>query len=231
MRDKKQDAIQMAIKRRDFLEKGYELFCARSIESVSMQDIADAAGYGVATLYRYFTTKSDFVIEVAISRWEKFREENLARRAEFSSDGMTGADLFTFYLDSFIELYRQHRDLLRFNQFFNIYIKSEDIPEESLHPYQELIRVIARQFHEIYEKAGQDHSMKTEFPEEEVFSTLQNVRDKSGLIIRNKVKPCKRIRIVLHSEYQFLHTFPVFFTHNSSTGHPYKTITEDLHDF
>ena len=171
MRDKKQDAIQMAIKRRDFLEKGYELFCARSIESVSMQDVADAAGYGVATLYRYFTTKSDFVIEVAISRWEKFREENLARRAEFSSDGMTGADLFTFYLDSFIELYRQHRDLLRFNQFFNIYIKSEDIPEESLHPYQELIRVIARQFHEIYEKAELDHSMKTEFPEEEVFST------------------------------------------------------------
>ena len=83
MIDKAQDADQMAIKRKDFIEKRFELFVNSSIEAISMQEIADASGYGVATLYRYFRTKQDFVVEVAVKNWEnsarKTREDSLKK--------------------------------------------------------------------------------------------------------------------------------------------------------
>ena len=69
MRDKEKDAAQMAIKRRRFLEKAYELFTRKKIESVSMIEVARACGYGTMTLYRYFSTKPQLVVAVAAWIW------------------------------------------------------------------------------------------------------------------------------------------------------------------
>lgn len=117
MRDKEKDAAQMAIKRRHFLEKAYELFARKNIESVSMIEVAKACGYGTMTLYRYFSTKPKLVVAVAAWIWGETVRENHERRPNADFAGMTALDLFEFYLESFIELYRNKRDLLRFNQF------------------------------------------------------------------------------------------------------------------
>ena len=50
MRNKEKDAAQMAIKRRDFLAKAYELFTKKNIESVTMVEVARESGYGTITL-------------------------------------------------------------------------------------------------------------------------------------------------------------------------------------
>ena len=171
MRDKAKDAAQMAIKRKDFIEKGFELFVNSSIEAISMQEIADASGYGVATLYRYFRTKQDFVVEVAVKSWEKFREENQRRQPQKDFSKMTAADIYEFYLDSFLELYRGYTDLLKFNQFFNVYVQSEHLDRTTLGPYQELIRRLKERFHLMYLRAGQDKTIRTDEPEEKMFST------------------------------------------------------------
>ncbi|MCR5025042.1 MAG: TetR/AcrR family transcriptional regulator [Lachnospiraceae bacterium] len=171
MRDKEQDAAQMAVKRKEFIEKGFELFVNRSIEAVSMQEIADASGYGVATLYRYFRTKQDFVVEVAVKSWEKFREENRKRRPAKDFSGMTAADIFEFYLDSFLEMHRGYKDLLKFNQFFNVYVQSDHVDRKTLGPYREQIIKLKERFHLMYLKAEQDKTIRTDEPEEKMFST------------------------------------------------------------
>ncbi len=160
----------LVARRQELLEKSYELLSSRSIDSVAMQDIADYVGCGIATVYRYFRTKQILVISVAVWRWEKFKEINPQRRQK-SSESMSAAEFFEFYLDSFLEMYRKHRDLLRFNQFFNVYVESEDIDPEVLKPYQEMIKGFGERFHVIYEKALQDHTIRTDMPEEEMFST------------------------------------------------------------
>lgn len=170
MRDKEQDAAQMAIKRKEFMEKGFELFVNRSIEAVSMQEIADASGYGVATLYRYFRTKQDFVVEVAVKSWENFREENRKRRPAKDFSGMTAADIFEFYLDSFLEMHRGYKDLLKFNQFFNVYVQSDHVDRKTLGPYREQIMKLKERFHLMYLKAEQDKTIRTDEPEDRMFS-------------------------------------------------------------
>ena len=170
MRDKSQDEAQMAIKRKEFIATGYRLYVEKSIEAVSMQEVADASGYGVATLYRYFGTKQSFVVEVAVKSWEKFWEKNMKRRPNRDFDGMTAADILEFYLDSFLELYRKDRDLLRFNQLFNVFVQSEHMDGEILRPYKELIEKLREQFHEIYMKGKKDRTIRTDETEERMFS-------------------------------------------------------------
>lgn len=171
MRNKEKDAVQMAIKRRDFLEKAYELFTKKNIESVTMIEVARECGYGTMTLYRYFSAKPQLVVAVGAWRWEQAIRENWDQRPEGYFDGMTGAQIFEYYLESFIGLYRNHRDLLRFNQFFNIYIQSERIDPEVMKPYRETIEGLRRNFHMLYERAERDRMIRTDEPEEEMFST------------------------------------------------------------
>ena len=171
MRDREKDAAQMAIKRRHFLEKAYELFTRKNIESVSMIEVARECGYGTMTLYRYFSTKPQLVVAVAAWIWGETIRENHERRPNADFAGMTALGIYEFYLDSFIELYRHKRDLLRFNQFFNIYIQSEDIDPEVLKPYRDMIEGLKTEFHVIYERAQQDHTVRMDEPEEEMFST------------------------------------------------------------
>ena len=170
MRDKEKDAAQMAIKRKDFLEKSYELFTRKNIESVSMIEIAKACGYGTMTLYRYFSTKPQLVVAVAVWIWGQTIRENQAHRPSLDFEGMTAAQIFAFYLDLFIDLYRNHRDLLRFNQFFNIYLQSERIDPEVMKPYRAMIEGLKSNFQVIYARAEQDHTVRTDQSEEEMFS-------------------------------------------------------------
>ncbi len=171
MRDKAADAAQMAIKRNDFIEKGFELFSQQTIESVTLQDVAEACGYGMATIYRYFKVKPVFVVEVATRKWEQFREENQERRPSVDFEGMTAAQIFEFYLDSFLLLYKDHKDLLRFNQLFNMYAQSDKIDQATMKPYQKIICGMREQFGAMYQKALNDHTLRTDVPEEEMFST------------------------------------------------------------
>lgn len=170
MRNKEKDAAEMTIKRQKMLEEGFRLFSEKSIEMVSMSDVAKACGFGRITLYRYFNSKLELVIAVGVWAWEKYISENVTRFSEMPIDNLTAMQLFEMRLDYFIDMYRNHADLLRFNQFFNIYVKSEHANEKDLAPYLEVIRKISGNFHIIYQKALQDGTLRTDIPEQKMFT-------------------------------------------------------------
>lgn len=170
MWSKAQGEENTGARRKELLEKGYELFSTKSIESIGMCDVAKAVGCGSTSVYRYYGSKPDFVVAVAIWKWEQFQEENQKRRPSVNFEGMTAEEIFEFYLDSFLVLYRDHRDLLRFNQFFNVYVQSEHIDKGILSPYRDMIGRLRERFHDMYLKAEQDKTIRTDEPEEEMFS-------------------------------------------------------------
>lgn len=61
--------------------------------------------------------------------------------------------------------------MLRFNQFFNIYLQTENIAQDAVKPYQEFIVRLEKEFQAIYAKGEQDHTIRTDVPEVEMFST------------------------------------------------------------
>ncbi len=193
MQAKEINKPHMIVKREAFLTKAFELFSTRSIESVSMQDVASASGYGVATLYRYFYTKPILVVEVAAWKWEQFLASNIEKRnTELLGENTRAIDAFSLYLDAFIRLYEKNSDMLRFNQFFNVYIQSENIDRDTLKPYYKVIEKVKELFHLIYVKAENDHTLRTDIPEEKIFTTTIHLmlaavtRFAVGLVYRPK---------------------------------------------
>lgn len=159
----------------EFLKAGFALFSAKSIEAVTLEEVAKASGHGPATLYRYFDSKSGLLLEISAWKWGEFFEQNRRRRPSESFEEKTAADMFAFYLDSFLEVYRKNKALLRFNQFFNIYLQSEDAGQNTKVMYQKLMEPITDFFRMMYGKAKQDGTIRTDIPEEEVLSTTMHL--------------------------------------------------------
>ena len=78
-------------------------------------------------------------------------------------------------LDAFIDLYRHHKDILRFNQFFNVYVQNENIPEEQMKSYLDMIDMLKNRFHDVYEKGLRDRTLNTDYSEQSIFSSTMHI--------------------------------------------------------
>lgn len=169
-RNLKKDAIEMAAKNQRILENGFRIFAENTIEKVTMLDVAKAAGIAISSLYRYYSTKPKLVMAISTWAWDTYAKENERIETEASKPDRTAAEIFESYLDSFLDLYHNHRNLLRFNQFFNVFLVSEDISEEEMGPYLDMVRGLERRFGRIYQRAQQDGTLCTDISEKKMFS-------------------------------------------------------------
>ena len=132
------------------------------------------------------------MLEVGAWVWKQYTENDYAC---LELPGRTAAEDYEYFLDSFIDLYRNHRDILRFNQFFNIYVQRESIPPEAMRPYNDVIEAIAQRFHVVYERAKEDGTLRTDIPEREMFSVTLHLmlavvtRYAVGLVYDGGIEP------------------------------------------
>ena len=155
----------MAQKRRRILEEGFRLFSQRGIETVTMPEIAEAAGVGRSSLYRYFSAKSDLVVAVGTWKWEEYIRTQQAANPAAELTNLTAAEHLDRYLELFLELYRNERDILRFNQFFYIYIRNEKPSQKQMSPYMDMVGRVMAGFHNVYDKAKADGTVRTDISE------------------------------------------------------------------
>ena len=171
MRNKQKDAIQMEEKRQRILDAGFELFSTRPIESVTMPEVAEKSKVGRATIYRYYENKTELVIAIGTKVWADFYQDYSQNFNEENLRDLNAAQRFALYLDSFIELYRNHKDILRFNQFFNIYVQGQEDTPRQISPYAKAINAVAERFHNVYTLAQEDGTLRTDVSEAEMFAT------------------------------------------------------------
>ena len=192
MRNAEKDKLEMAERRERMLNEGFRIFAEKGIETVSMQEVAAACSLGIATLYRYFNTKLSFVIAIGAKKWEEYFEEIETEFARRGGELMNAAEELDFYLSAFILLYLEHRDVLRFNQNFNIYIAHEGATPEQLRDYLLAVDPFTRKFHRLCEKGRRDGSIRTDEPEQTMFNTTMHimlavcVRFAQGVVIQGE---------------------------------------------
>jgi len=165
-RNIQKDTIEMAAKDQRILESAFRLFAENTIEKVKLTEVAAAAGIGIASLYRCYPSKPELVMAVNTWAWTNYLADNPVPL----NDNMTGAEEFEVHLDAFLDLYRNHKDLLRFNQFFNVYIQSEDIAADKMQDYLQMIRDLEKPFAATYRKGQADGTIKTNLSETKMFS-------------------------------------------------------------
>ena len=167
-KSEKQIAKESECNRR-ILETAFRIFVERKIEPVSMGEIAEAAGIGRASLFRYYPNKLELVIAVCAKEWKECMDE-LDRTRPISSVGEIPAiDRLIFTLDSYIDTYRNHKALLQYNDNFNYYVSHMGVNKdnESLTEFHNALYSVNTRLHMMYEKAKADHTFRTNIPEEE----------------------------------------------------------------
>ena len=88
---------------------------------------------------------------------------------------MTAAENLEFYLSFYIDLYNNHKDLLRFNSNFNSYVNHEGASAQQLVPYLKAISSIERYFHELYIKGQKDGTIRTDMSEAKMFASTAHI--------------------------------------------------------
>ena len=124
-------------RRKAIINAAFQIFVEKKIEPVSMGEIAEAAGVGRATLFRYYPNKLELVIAVCAAKWKEYLDALDAKRPLTSIGDIPAIDRFTFTLDSYIEMYQHHKDLLQYNDNFNHYVTHEKVDNRKniIHSY------------------------------------------------------------------------------------------------
>ena len=108
MKYREEISNMMAKRRHEVLEVAFTLFAERTIEKVSVNDIASATGIGVATIFRYFGTKLSLCVELGALKWNQFAKEIRRNYEEQNCVKKTAYGEFCFFIDSYLLLYKKH---------------------------------------------------------------------------------------------------------------------------
>ena len=89
-------------------------FVEQGIEAAKISEIAQRAGLTERSVYRYFATKADLVLETALLFWsESMRQVDAQAQRELSRN-MCGAERISRILRGYAQLYFTHRQTLVF---------------------------------------------------------------------------------------------------------------------
>ena len=170
-RNRERDEAIKARYKLSAMESGFRLFSEKGIETVKMADIVEDCGVSRQSLYRYFSNKTDLVIAIGAWQWEKYITHYTAQLPAERFDKLTAAERMKLYLDSFIDLYRSHRDVLRYNYYFNSFLANERVSQEQSRSYQDVVDTLKKVFHELYLTGMKDGTLRTDLPESVMFSS------------------------------------------------------------
>lgn len=111
------------------------LFLKDGLGQVRMTDIADAAGVGVATLYRRFSTKTNLAIAAATLLWKRFNDRIMEIVESDRFLAMSGADRLECLLREYAAHYVANREFVRFLDDFDHLMLEEKVGTEELAAY------------------------------------------------------------------------------------------------
>ena len=108
-------------KAKDFIiEEACRLFLEKSISGVTMSDIAKEVGVGDATMYRYFGTKQNVVMAVAVKLAKEVYENYFANQGEKS-----GYERIKDFFYRYLEIFKSHNSYFSFIRDFDAFILTE----------------------------------------------------------------------------------------------------------
>ena len=130
-----------------------DLFMSRSIQEVTIRDIAISAQVGEATIYRYFGKKQELVVQAAM------KLQSIVSSGYFKLDDKSNGyqKLEAFYL-SYLNIFDNHRDFYKFLSEFDAYMSTEN--KDVLNPYENAIDQYKSAFMKAYEQGLKDGSVR-----------------------------------------------------------------------
>lgn len=103
------------------IHKAFILFCRNGIDKITIKDIAKAAGVGEKSVYRYFSTKKNLLMETGFMLWREIVNElSVTMGAEYKAK--TGYEQIVDLLEGFRNLFENHAEYVLFSYDFKLFL-------------------------------------------------------------------------------------------------------------
>ena len=130
-----------------------DLFITRSINEVTIRDIAVAAQVGEATIYRYFGSKQNIVVHAAM------KIQGVVSKDFFNLEkGKNGFEKLKVFYESYYEIFIKHPEFYKFLNEFDAYVSIED--NTIINPYESAIDSYKNFYMDAYKLGLKDGSIK-----------------------------------------------------------------------
>ena len=130
-----------------------DLFMCRSIQDVTIKDIAITAQVGEATIYRYFSKKQGLVLYAAMKILDDVQSNYFKLEKE-----MNGYQKIEVFYLSYLEIFKDHPNYYKFLREFDLYMSEEK--GDALGSYEAIIEQYNNAYLKAYEEGIKDGSVK-----------------------------------------------------------------------
>ena len=167
-----------------------QLFLKNHIDDVKMTDIAELAGVGVASVYRYFGTKDALLIRVGTFLWSDLQTlfGSVYGSEEFGKKN--GFGKISELLGIYKTLFRDHPGFVRFVAEFDSFIIASKVDRSALAEYESRVLDFYPVFLSSYEAGIADGSVKR-IPSPELYYTTvcHGVFSLAQKLLRGEILP------------------------------------------
>ncbi|WP_159882035.1 TetR/AcrR family transcriptional regulator [Paenibacillus puerhi] len=150
------------------VEAAERVFTLKGIEKTTMQDIANDANIGIATLFRYFPKKERLIVAVA----NKLLEPILHQFQSIAGLPLTCLEKLERLFDFFIE--DHNNPSITFMVDFESYASHSLEPLEGIQDFEALNRKIAREYLTIIQNGLEDGSIRSDISVQDTLTTVLN---------------------------------------------------------
>ena len=135
-----------------------KLFIEKGLYDVQMQEIADVAGVGIATLFRYFAKRELIIVAVACQVMEQFEKafENISNKPLSAFDKIE--ELLRYFLTF---AHGENYQLIRFRDCFESYASFRAEPLENIEQYFDVQKSMINHLMTIIEQGKVDGSINS----------------------------------------------------------------------
>ena len=169
-RNAERDRQEAERRKGQLIRAGFELFSRDGIESVSLNSVAERAGVGASTMYKYFQNKVNLVVAISGRIWGDLWASVLDQKGTSELATMNPQQLFELYADVIIGLYLERPQVLRFSANYKTYIQREHVATEDLGEHLNPLEPIAELFFKSCKAAADQGCVRIEVSVGEMFS-------------------------------------------------------------
>lgn len=172
---RREERVQQSARRREqMVAVAFDCFCRQGLWNTTIADIAGEAGFGEATIYRYFSTKENLALECGVRFWEFTREffEKLTLEKTFAQK--SGMEQTEILMRGALEFFRKETDAFRLIYHLDLILMSCKIEEEKLQAYEQAVDGMREYLWESIEKGKKDCSISRMESTEELYYGLTN---------------------------------------------------------
>lgn len=146
------------------------LMLEKGINNLKISDIAKEIEIGEATIYRYFGSKINLVIEVGVCLWQDIHMQ-LNRKGKKENGYLAVHDFFLF----FSEGYQRNREVFVFLKEFDTMMIKEKKTKEPLDEYDQVLLNIKDIFNNLYQKGLDDYTIRQDISRDEYYYTTTHM--------------------------------------------------------